>query len=327
LLFDDQRPGDCVRNSRHHALLRKCGDLRDTTPCIPEAAADIWLYSAVDMNATPLVEGLAARISPRCSVSDLPPRRTSLFAGTKKVSDGTRTRGRRDHNPAKGGALSPDSALQRRLSRRQLCSLALTLDPVWDPVGAGQHPSSRYLTTADQRRHGQFCQAFADSARSAITGSSQSGTRPLVECRARASPTRAPGARGHRLGPSSPADPPDLGRDPLTALPHAHGLLHLPRARPRVRLVPGESFDGAADGAVVLGGLKGNRGDRNIRSRSASRRRVARCLSGAGPSACPVCQRLAGPPRSLTLLRPWRRASQSIRGSRWNSNHTRVVAA
>jgi len=29
----------------------------------------------------------------------------------------------------------------------------------------------------------------------------------------------------------------------------------------RVRLVPGDSFDGSADGAVDLGGLKGNRGD------------------------------------------------------------------
>jgi Electron transfer DM13 len=29
----------------------------------------------------------------------------------------------------------------------------------------------------------------------------------------------------------------------------------------RVRLVPGDSFDGGADGAVDLGGLKGNRGD------------------------------------------------------------------
>jgi hypothetical protein len=29
----------------------------------------------------------------------------------------------------------------------------------------------------------------------------------------------------------------------------------------RVRLVPGDSFDGGADGAIDLGGLKGNRGD------------------------------------------------------------------
>ena len=35
----------------------------------------------------------------RCPRADAPPRRTSLFAGTKRVSDGTRTRGRRDHNP------------------------------------------------------------------------------------------------------------------------------------------------------------------------------------------------------------------------------------
>jgi hypothetical protein len=28
-----------------------------------------------------------------------------------------------------------------------------------------------------------------------------------------------------------------------------------------VRLVPGDSYDGDADGAVDLGGLKGNRGD------------------------------------------------------------------
>jgi hypothetical protein len=35
-------------------------------PCIPEAAADIWLYSAVDMNATPLVEGFGRpEFSPR----------------------------------------------------------------------------------------------------------------------------------------------------------------------------------------------------------------------------------------------------------------------
>ena len=35
----------------------------------------------------------------RCPRADLPQERRSLFAGTKRVSDGTRTRGRRDHNP------------------------------------------------------------------------------------------------------------------------------------------------------------------------------------------------------------------------------------
>ncbi|HSD78951.1 MAG TPA: DM13 domain-containing protein, partial [Solirubrobacteraceae bacterium] len=33
----------------------------------------------------------------------------------------------------------------------------------------------------------------------------------------------------------------------------------------RVRLVPGDTFDGGADGAVDLGGLKGNRGDQQYR--------------------------------------------------------------
>ena len=50
------------------------------------------------------------------------------------VSDGTRTRGRRDHNPAKSVALGCSLALQRGLSRRQLRPLALTLESELDSV-------------------------------------------------------------------------------------------------------------------------------------------------------------------------------------------------
>ena|SRR5829696_8527140 len=59
----------CKRTARLHAALRNPIGLRDTTPRNPAAADAIWLY------------------------------RRSCFAGTKRVSDGTRTRGRRDHNP------------------------------------------------------------------------------------------------------------------------------------------------------------------------------------------------------------------------------------
>src|SRR5215212_2438858 len=41
---------------------------------------------------------------------------------------------RRDHNPANPLGLTRDLALQRRLSGLRLCPLALTLDPVLDPV-------------------------------------------------------------------------------------------------------------------------------------------------------------------------------------------------
>src|SRR5215204_5436150 len=39
------------------------------------------------------------KLSRRCPRADALPRGTTQFAGTKRVSDGTRTRGRRDHNP------------------------------------------------------------------------------------------------------------------------------------------------------------------------------------------------------------------------------------
>src|SRR5215208_6701143 len=69
-------------------------------PRIPEAVEDIWLYSAVDVIATRLPRGFGSpELSPPFPRADLPPYRRSSFAGAKRVSDGTRTRGRRDHNP------------------------------------------------------------------------------------------------------------------------------------------------------------------------------------------------------------------------------------
>jgi hypothetical protein len=47
----------------------------------------------------------------------------------RRVSDGTRTRGRRDHNPSKAVLFSADAAYQPALSDVELRSVALNLDP------------------------------------------------------------------------------------------------------------------------------------------------------------------------------------------------------
>ena len=49
--------------------------------------------------------------------------------GSPRVSDGTRTRGRRDHNPSKAVLLGADGAYDRALSGSELLSVALNLDP------------------------------------------------------------------------------------------------------------------------------------------------------------------------------------------------------
>jgi hypothetical protein len=73
--------------------------LRDTTPRNPAAADDIWLYNAVDVTATWLAGGFGSPEPPPFSPRRSTTRRRTFCAGKRGVSDETRTRDRRDHNP------------------------------------------------------------------------------------------------------------------------------------------------------------------------------------------------------------------------------------
>jgi hypothetical protein len=63
----------------------------------------------------------------------------------------------------------------------------------------------------------------------------------------------------------------------------------------RVRLVPGDSFDGDADGAVDLGGLKGNRGDQQYE--------IPSSVTVAGRTIVIWCRAFSAPFGSATLRR------------------------
>src|SRR5215217_1366193 len=82
----------------HACVIRPASGIRPhgTRRPPPRFGSTAWPFQ-------PLVawaRGLAGPNFPRvCPASDLPWSGTSRFAGTKRVSDGTRTRGRRDHNP------------------------------------------------------------------------------------------------------------------------------------------------------------------------------------------------------------------------------------
>jgi hypothetical protein len=63
----------------------------------------------------------------------------------------------------------------------------------------------------------------------------------------------------------------------------------------RVRLVPGRSFDGGADGAVDLGGLKGNRGDQQYE--------IPASVTVTGRTVVIWCRAFSAPFGSATLRR------------------------
>src|SRR3954468_8165661 len=77
---------------------------------------------------------------------DLPPTRTTPAAGPSKVSDGTRTRGRRHHNPANSVDVSARSALQSRLSCSQLGPFVLRFVPESVPVPRMSRSSWNFVT-------------------------------------------------------------------------------------------------------------------------------------------------------------------------------------
>jgi hypothetical protein len=68
------------------------------------------------------------------------------LAGSRGVSDGTRTRGRRDHNPSNMVRLSAPSPRRARLSAPELLSVALNLDPAQDPATGQDVRLARYTT-------------------------------------------------------------------------------------------------------------------------------------------------------------------------------------
>jgi hypothetical protein len=91
----------------------------------PEAdEARMWLY-AVAVHSRQATSIWTPRRTPsRCTGS------ANISTGREKgVSDGTRTRGRRDHNPSKAVSLSASSAPQHAFSGAELLSVALNLDP------------------------------------------------------------------------------------------------------------------------------------------------------------------------------------------------------
>jgi hypothetical protein len=63
----------------------------------------------------------------------------------------------------------------------------------------------------------------------------------------------------------------------------------------RVRLVPGDSFDGGIDGAVDLGGLKGNRGDQQYE--------IPAAVAVSGRTVVIWCRAFSAPFGSATLRR------------------------
>jgi hypothetical protein len=105
---------------------------------------------------------ITGRMEPRSELTAVPRPSSELAVGSRerpivplcgeslKVSDGIRTRDRRDHNPANPVVQRRDSALQRGLSRLQVRSLALALAPELAPVAPfGSELSMRIMPLRD----------------------------------------------------------------------------------------------------------------------------------------------------------------------------------
>ena len=92
-----RRRGSSATRRRLLRTLARSRGLGDTTPCIPEATAEIWLYSVVDVTATPTRRGFGSpEFSPR-----LPRTRTTA---TQKFAICRDEEGeRRDSNPRPPG--------------------------------------------------------------------------------------------------------------------------------------------------------------------------------------------------------------------------------
>jgi hypothetical protein len=66
----------------------------------PGATAELWLYSAVaNTTVVPKTARETRKLSPRLSPCRCTASQNIVICGDEEVSDGTRTRGRRDHNP------------------------------------------------------------------------------------------------------------------------------------------------------------------------------------------------------------------------------------
>ena len=115
-MLDDHQLPRAPAEDRSRIVAR----LRDTHPRNPAATTEIWLYSAVAEITVVPESGLRdAKIVPAVVPTPIDRLRKIASAGTSGVSDGTRTRGRRDHNPRNPGASS-------RIPPAQAISVALS---------------------------------------------------------------------------------------------------------------------------------------------------------------------------------------------------------
>jgi hypothetical protein len=175
-----------------HAILRNPTGLRDATPCIPEAADEIWLYNAVDVTATWLAEGFgSSEFSPRLPRARSTDRQKIVICSDEEGE-------RRDSNPRPPGPqpapTGTSQALSGALWRSESRSVALACAHNF-PRGVPR----AYVRIARREAHCRLCAAVSPTASKPIVP----GGNWIIRCTIEPSPF-SPGSL-RRRGPHSSA--------------------------------------------------------------------------------------------------------------------------